>query len=335
VHREEVDARADLLLGQQALVVVARPARRRGVDADDIEVERVRVARIARERLDSGQGGHGRVVGRDVTLANRPVTLDLVQLDERDRREHIREVRLVARNRNVVQRAVAAAHDAQVVDGRGDVVAVRGHQAPLAGGNVLRRVEREAGRSGEPTELAPAIRSLDGVGRVLDDRGAELPQRLEVARLPREVDGQDRLRPAGDRLSRALGVEVQVVGADVGEDGARAAVDDHVRGCRPGDRARDDLVAGAHSECDEREMECCRPRREREHVLRLEVLGEPPLQLGGAGAGGEPARANGLGDRLDLLLAHGRGLEAEERLPRGQLLHRRCRSVCARLRRPH
>src|SRR5215218_445338 len=43
VHRKEVDARADLLLGEQALVVVARSAGPLGIDPNDVEVERVRV----------------------------------------------------------------------------------------------------------------------------------------------------------------------------------------------------------------------------------------------------------------------------------------------------
>ena len=34
-----------------------------GVDADDVEVERVRVARVARERLDAVELGDGLVVG--------------------------------------------------------------------------------------------------------------------------------------------------------------------------------------------------------------------------------------------------------------------------------
>ena len=77
----------------------------------------------------------------------------------------------------------------------GDVVAVRRDEAALAGGDVLRRVEREAGRVGDAAELAAAVPALGRVGGVLDDREAERQDRIEVARLPGEVDGQDRLRP--------------------------------------------------------------------------------------------------------------------------------------------
>ncbi len=48
-----------------------------------------------------------------------------------------------------------------------------------------------------------------------------------------------------------------------------------------------------------------------EHVLRLEVLGHPLLEQRGAGPGRQPARAERLGDGLDLLLADRRRLEAE------------------------
>ena len=52
------------------------------------------------------------------------VVVELVELHERDRREHVGEVRLVAGHGEVVERAVAAAHQAEVADRVG-------HVAPL------------------------------------------------------------------------------------------------------------------------------------------------------------------------------------------------------------
>ena len=66
VDGQEVDARPDPLVRERALVLVARRAGPLGVDADDVEVERVRVARVARERLDAVEVGDARVVGGDV-----------------------------------------------------------------------------------------------------------------------------------------------------------------------------------------------------------------------------------------------------------------------------
>ncbi len=166
-----------------------------GVDADDVEVERVRVARVAGERLDPVESGEALVVELELAPPPRRVLGELVELDERDRREHVGEVRLVAGHGEVVERAVAAPHQAQVADRVGDVVVVRRDQPALAGGDVLRRVEREAGRVGEAADLAAAIGALGGVRRVLDDGEPERADRVEVARLAGEVDGQDRLRP--------------------------------------------------------------------------------------------------------------------------------------------
>jgi hypothetical protein len=160
------------------------------------------------------------------------------------------------------------------------------------------------------------------MGRVLDNRHAERPQRLEVARLARQVHRQDRLCPLRGELGGTGGIEVEVALADVGEDRRRAAMDDHVRRRGPGDRRRDHLVAGADAERDEGEVHRGGPGRERDHVLRLEVLGHAPLELGRARAGRQPARAEGLGDGLDLLLADRRRLEAEwGRAPLGDLAH--------------
>src|SRR5204862_2395835 len=96
--------------------------------------------------------------------------------------------------------------------------------------------------------------------------------------------------------------------------GDRAAVDDDVRRRRPRQRRRDHLVAGTDADGDQREVDRGGPGREREHVARLEVLRRTALELGGARAARKPARADGVRDGGDLLLADGRGLEREEAL---------------------
>ena len=186
---------------ERTLVLVARRACGLWVDAHDVQVQRVHVAVVARERRDSVELGDGFVVGGELTAPDLGVALDLVELAERDRREHVGEVRLVAGHRDVVERAVAAAHQPQVANRLRDLVAVRRDQPALARGDVLRRVEREAGHLGDRADLPPAVPALGGVRRVLDDRDSELEQRIEVGRLPGEVDRQDRLRPLGHGLA--------------------------------------------------------------------------------------------------------------------------------------
>ena len=98
----------------------------------------------------------------------------------------------------VVARAVATAREPHAPDPLGDVLAVRRDEPAFARGDVLRRVEGEARRVGEPAELAPPIAALECVRGVLDDGDPERVDRVEVAGLPREVDGEDRLRPLGE-----------------------------------------------------------------------------------------------------------------------------------------
>ena len=115
-----------------------------------------------------------------------------------------------------------------------------------------------------------------------------------------------------------LGVDVEVGVAHVGEDRGRARVDDHVRGRGPRDRARDHLVARLDADGEEREMERGGAGGDGEHVLGLDELGEAPLELGRLRPGGQPAGAQRLRDRGDLLLADRRRLEAEHRLASGR-----------------
>ena len=322
VHGEEVDARPDVLLVEGALVGVAVGAGALGVDADDVKVQRVAVARVPCERADPRELRYGRVVGGDVASPDLGVLLDLVQLAERNRCEDVGEVRLEPGDGDVVERALAAAHQAEVPKRGGDVVVVRRHHAALARSDVLRRVEGEAGGNGERADLPPAVGGLGGVGGVLDHGDSEGEQRVEVGRLAGEVHRQDRLRPLGDCLGDGLRVDVQVGIAHVHEHGAGAAVDDHVPGRRPGDRRRDHLVAGPDAGREEREVHGGGPGREGNAVLRAHVVGEPALELLRARPARQPAAPERLRHGLDLLLADGRRLEGEERAaPRGLRNH--------------
>ena len=294
----------------------------------------MRVTRVARKRLDAVELGDRLVVERELSSADLRMPLHLVELHERDRREHVGEVRLVARNRDVVAGAVAAAHQAQVLHSVRDVGAIGRDQAAFAGRNVLRRVEGEARRVRDRADLPAAVAALGRVGRVLHDWNAEGNDGVEVARLTREIDRQDRLRSPGHRVGHAGGIDVEVCVVDVHEHGRRARVDDDVRRRRPRDRRRDHLVAFTDPERDEGEVECRRAGSEREHMLRLEVLGQAPLELRGPRAGRQPARPQRLRNGRDLVVVDRRRLEAEHRLaPRGNVLHRVTQRT-ARLRPP-
>ena len=311
---EEVDARADVLLREREAVLVARGAGALLVHPHDEQVVGVGVARVAGDGLDPVELGDRGVVELDLRHSGRAVLHHLVELAERDRGEHVREVRLVPGHRDVVERPVAAAHDRQVADPLGEPVVVRGDDPALAGGDRLRRVEREAGRLREAADLAAAVLALGGVGGVLDDRYAERPDRVEIGRLPVQVDGHDRLRSRSDELGDAFGVDVQVGVANVREHRRRARVDDHVRRRRPRQRGRDHLVAGPDPEGDQREVHRRRPRGDGQRVLRADVPCEPPLELLGPRTGRQPARPDRVGDGGNLLVPHRGRLESEQGL---------------------
>ena len=57
VHRQEVDARADQLVGESLLIRVPGRARLGRVDADDVEVQSVQVAIVTGERADPAEVG--------------------------------------------------------------------------------------------------------------------------------------------------------------------------------------------------------------------------------------------------------------------------------------
>jgi hypothetical protein len=317
VHGEEVDARADVLLGERPLVGVAVGAGPLLVDPDDVEVERVAVARVACERRDPRKLGDRVVVGLDVPSPDLSVALELVELAEGDRGMDVREVRLEAGDADVIERPVASAHQPELPDRVSQVVVVGRDGASFARGDVLRRVEREAGGPRDGTHLAAAILGLDRVGGILDDRDPRGDERVEVGWLAREIDGHDRLRPRRDRLDRELGVDVQVVLAHVDEDRPRAEVDGDVGRCRPRDRRRDDLVPLADPETGEREVQGGRSRREGEGVPRARQLGDSLLELRRPGTGREPAAPESLRDRSDLLRPDCGRLEGEKGVSTG------------------
>ena len=312
VHGQEVDRGADVLVGQRGLVRITRRARAIGVDTDHVQVVRVHVARVSGDGLDPFEPRDSLVVDLDLAAANRTVPFDLVELHERDRREHVAEVRLVAGHGDVVQRAVSAPHHPQVVERVGEIVAVGCDQPALAGRDVLRRVEREARQVGDRADLAAAVSRLGGVRRILDDRQAERRERVEVGGLTVEVDRDDRLRPLADERPHLLGIDVQRLVEHVREDGRGATVDDDIRRRRPRERGGDHLVAGTDAERDERQVERRGARRDREDVLRLEIVAHPRLELCGARARRQPARSQRLRDGRDLLLGDRRRLERQE-----------------------
>src|SRR5205823_3226901 len=95
VHRQEMDARRNATIAESPLIGVTVCTGEAGVDSNDVEVEGMGIARVARERLDTFERCNTFVVELELPPADGRVGVDLVELHECDRCEDVREVRLV------------------------------------------------------------------------------------------------------------------------------------------------------------------------------------------------------------------------------------------------
>src|SRR5438093_13288733 len=121
----------------------------------------VTVPGVPVERLDAVEAGETVVVESELTLAYPRVLVEPVELDERDRREHVREIGLDARRRLVVAGAVPTASQPHRPNPLGHVVAVGADETALAGGDVLRGVQRKTRRVGDDADLPAPVHALE------------------------------------------------------------------------------------------------------------------------------------------------------------------------------
>jgi hypothetical protein len=172
------------------------------------------------------------------------------------------------------------------------------------------------------------------VGRVLDHGDAAgLGHRadgVQVRGMAGVVHGEDGARARGEGALHRARVEVQRVGLDVHEHGARAHVLDDVHRGREGDAGGDDLVARPDAERHERRVQAGGARVERQRARRAQRGGELGLEARGLGPRGDPVRAERVHHLVDLLVADGGRREREELGPAGQARGDRHPAVPAR-----
>ena len=93
---------------------------------------------------------------------------------------------------------------------------------------------------------------------------------------PAKCTGINRLdplmAPAFERLFDARGIDIEGAGIDIDENRLRAQVSQDLGGCGKGERRGDDLVAGTDAERPQREMQCAGAVRDRQRVLRADIL---------------------------------------------------------------
>ncbi len=166
---------------------------------------------------------------------------------------------------------------------------------------------------------------------VLDQRDAalvaQLLQPVNPGGVASVVHGADRLRAWRDARLQVHRVEGRALARDdLGEHRRRAAIHHRGGGRRERKRGHDHLVAGADASGQVGEVQRRGAAGERDRVTRAELRRERLLERGGAGAERQPARAQRLRDRLEVLRRQpqveqrqlGEGLGAGHLLDRGR-----------------
>ena len=128
--------------------------------------------------------------------------------------------------------------------GGGGLVA-RSDHAPVAGGQVLHRVEAETAKVPQRAQGLPKVLAATTVGHILNHLEAVVAgdgqDGFHVAAMAAIVDHDNRLCAWRHFALDILGVNVQSIGLDVGKDGNAVAVEDGVIGGYEGHGGGDHL----------------------------------------------------------------------------------------------
>ena len=188
-----------------------------------------------------------------------------------------------------------------------EIPVVRRDSAAIArGGEILARMEAEAGGRAQAPD-GPAVDARpNGLRRVLDDRDAPIPHlgkyRAHGRRLAVEVHRDDRACPRGDRAGQLSSVQRKRALFGVDQNGPGAAQPDRGDSRMEGVGLRDHLGALCHAARAKRNGQRVGAAVETARVLDAEKGGEirfEPVDLAGENV---PSRQQHLGD-----LPHERG----------------------------
>jgi len=190
-------------------------------------------------------------------------------------------------------------------------------RATFAAGDVFRFVETLRGHRAESAEPAAAVFAEEAVGVVFDDGeivfAREGEDGVHFAADARVVHGNDGAGARGDELRELTFVEVERVGADVGENDAGAAEREGVGGRDEGEGRKDDLVAGLDVEQQRGHLERVRAGSGDERARNAEDGFEQLLGFAGEGfVAGDLAGGERLVDVVVFVSDDGRVVERNE-----------------------
>jgi hypothetical protein len=204
---------------------------------------------------------------------------------------------------------------------RGEAAVVRRDQAPFTRGDVLHGMEAEGGEIGLAAHGMPGHLGTQRMGGVLDDgeaaRAAQRGEGLHVAGMAGEVHAHHGAGARPDARGHGLGIDVERVGPHVGKDRDATLIEDRVGGGRERQGRDDDLVARPDSRGEDGGVQGGGAGRHRDGEGHVEARGEGTLELGHAGAGGDPVAAQALHHGRDVVVLHELAAVRQQRVPDG------------------
>ncbi len=271
---------------------------------------------VGERHLEPLDAGEQLAVARRRGLAKREDRVELLDLAEPERGPDVVDP-VVEAEAGVVEpaAAVGAALVAQADERAPGLLVVRRHDPALAGRHLLVRIEGEDGVDAVRADGAALVLGAERLARVLDQDEAvllgERAERVELARVAEDVDGDDPLRPRRDRRLDRGRIEVHRPLVDVGEHRRRTLVDEAVGRGDERVRRRDHLVALAQATDRGEQVQPARARRDGGRVGRADLLREGTLEALDRRAERQPARPEHLEDELLVPLVHVRGRERD------------------------
>ena len=216
---------------------------------------------------------------------------------------------------------VEVAVELLMIEGFGEV---QGERTSFCSGEVLHRVEAEAGDIGLCSDLLAAHIGTEGMGGIgQDQRPAQAHLRIgaghakihfrceEVASLfryahdgfdvrgqPSDIHRNDRLGAVGEHLADRLGVHGEVV-EHIHQDGLGAHVHHDVGGGTVGVCGHDHLIAWSHAVPTQHQFAGIGPAIEGDGTIHATIGGDTSFELLGARSGGDPSAAQSLLHGLD------------------------------------
>ncbi|MNL05185.1 hypothetical protein D3C87_1257680 [compost metagenome] len=307
-----MDTRADALLAQR-LHHVAACLRRAAAQAvrGQYHLEHVPVGGgadgVQRQRQLDAKLGQPRVCGAaEVGLGQRGALGgdggELRQLRQPDGSVDVGQVELAARLLHVHAVHARADHalQAQALGAQGFLGRVQHQAAAFDGGDVLVRLEAEAGQVAKGADALAAPAGIDGLGGILDHAQLVLAgdgvEPVHVHGQAGQVDRHD--GPRARRDGGLHGVQVEVAGArvDIDEHRAGAHGEHHVGRGHPGDRRGDDFVARADIGHAQGDLHRGRAVGERPHRPAAEHVGQRRFKRLHLRAGSDPSGGKHLAD---------------------------------------